>query len=57
MLDIEHKGRIPIRIEIDAARTDTLACQIDEEGATLVLPREDFFPHGSVMHELLHIRR
>ena len=64
VLDIELKAVIDIRVAVDDSRTgrhpdepDPLACDIDEDGATILIPRADYFPDGSVLHELMHINR
>jgi len=46
-----------INIKIDKSRKDILACEVDKYGATILIPEADFFPDGSVLHELLHIHR
>jgi hypothetical protein len=64
VIDIEREAGIDIRVTVDDSRTgrhpgepDPLACDIDEDGATILIPRADYFPDGSVLHELLHINR
>lgn len=55
--EIEHDIRAEINVNIDASRTDVLACEVGKQGATILVHREDYFPDDSVLHELLHIRR
>ena len=64
VIDIEREAEIDIRVAVDDSRAgrhqgepDPLACDIDEDGATILIPRADYFPGGSVLHELLHINR
>ena len=64
VVDIELEAAIDIRVAVDDSRTDRhlgepdpLACDIDEDGATILIPRADYFPDGSVLHELMHINR
>lgn len=64
VLLIEETTGLEIEIEIDASRAgrnkeepDPLACVVNESEARLLLPAEDHFPEGSVLHELLHIKR
>jgi hypothetical protein len=64
VIDIEREAGIDIRVAVDDSRTgrylgepDPLACNIDEDGATILIPHADYFPDGSVLHELLHINR
>jgi hypothetical protein len=62
--DIERQSAIEIQVEVDELRAkkdlgeiNTLACDIDETGARILIPSADYFPEGSVLHELLHIDR
>lgn len=55
--DIEHNIGCEINIKVDTSRKDILACDVDEQGATILIPKIDYFPDASVLHELLHIRR
>ncbi|SAL22764.1 hypothetical protein AWB64_01747 [Caballeronia sordidicola] len=34
-----------------------LECEVDQSGARIVIPDPDWFPDGSVLHELFHVRR
>jgi len=34
-----------------------LECEVDQSGAKILIPEPDWFPDGSVLHELIHIRR
>ena len=61
---IECESGIEITVEVDNSRAgrhrgepDPLACIANESEARLLIPSEDFFPEGSVLHELLHIHR
>ena len=61
---IEQLSRIEILVEVDSSREksdpafpDTLACQVDEHSAKLLIPSQEHFPNGSVLHEILHIKR
>lgn len=54
---MEQLSRIVIQVEVDPARGGTMACDVDEHGATLLVAREEVFQPASVMHELLHMRR
>ncbi|CAJ6406902.1 Uncharacterised protein [Burkholderia pseudomallei] len=54
---MEQQSGIVIQVEVDPARGGTMACDVDEHGATLLVAREEFFQPASVMHELLHVRR
>lgn len=62
--EIEQSSGIEIEIKVDPSRArrvpdqaDPLACEVDEYGAKVLLPKADYFPDGSVLHELLHIQR
>jgi hypothetical protein len=54
---MEQQSGIVIQVEVDPARGGTMACHVDEHGATLQVAREEFFQPAPVMHELLHVRR
>jgi hypothetical protein len=61
---VEAGAGIDIKVQLDRSRAGRgplgagiLACDIDERGATVLIPSEDFFPEASVVHELLHVRR
>jgi hypothetical protein len=34
-----------------------LECEVDQCGARIVIPETDWFPDGSVLHELFHVQR
>ncbi|AJX27515.1 MULTISPECIES: hypothetical protein [Burkholderia] len=53
----EQQSGLVIQVEVDPARGATVACHVDEHGATLLVSGEESFQPASVMHELLHIRR
>lgn len=62
--EVEAAAGIEIEVEIDARRAGRgpdgrgiLACDIDEDGATILVPSTDYFPDSAVVHEVLHIRR
>lgn len=62
--EIERECSIEIGVRVDPARvrerpdrSDTMACDMSEDGATILIPAEDHFPDGSVLHEFLHIQR
>ncbi len=61
---IEQLIGFEIAVKVDSSRAnnssdlpETLACEIDENGAQLLIPSRKNFPDPSVVHELLHIRR
>lgn len=54
---MEQQSGIAIQVEVNPARGGTMACDVDEHGATILVAREEFFQPASVMHELLHVRR
>ena len=61
---IEQFIGFEITVEIDSSRVnssfdlpDTLACEVDEHSAQILIPTREAFPDPSVVHELLHIRR
>jgi hypothetical protein len=54
----------PIDVVVDPTRArgvpgeaDPLACLVDLASARLLIPSADWFPPGSVFHELMHIQR
>jgi hypothetical protein len=53
---IEAKTGVEIEIEVQTDRR-TMACQIDCDGQRILTPSQQYFQDGSVLHELLHIRR
>ena len=55
--EIEEIIGSEIEIKVDVARINKLGCEVDKDGATILLPKEDYFPNSSAYHELLHIRR
>lgn len=57
--EIEDGTHIEIEVQVDASRdkTGTLACEVDQHSAKILTPKAEYFPDGSVLHELLHIRR
>lgn len=54
---IERRIDSGIDVRVDSSRTNVLACEINERGATILIPHHDYFPAASVLHELLHIHR
>jgi len=53
---------VVVRVAPERARNLTdqsapLACEANPNGAELLIPSPDYFPDGSVLHELLHVRR
>lgn len=54
--EIEAKTGIEITIEVQTDRS-TMACEIDCDGQRILTPSQQYFQDGSVLHELLHIRR
>jgi hypothetical protein len=57
---IEQEADIEIGIRVEPARIDrcnSLACEVDEEGAVILVPTPGHFPDGAALHELLHIER
>ena len=53
---------VVVRVAPERARNLTdqsapLACEVHPNGAELIIPTPDYFPDGSVLHELLHVRR
>ncbi|MGF6369736.1 hypothetical protein OKW40_002486 [Paraburkholderia sp. RAU6.4a] len=57
MQGTEQQSGLVIQVEVDPARGATVACHVDERGATLLVSRQEFFQPAPVMHELLHMRR
>lgn len=62
--EIEQASGVEITVEVDPARVrnipehpDIMACAFSPRAARLLIPAPDYFPDGSVLHELLHIRR
>lgn len=53
---IERDTEIEISVTIDASR-ERLGCNIERHGAEILVPPNDYFPAGAVLHELLHIKR
>lgn len=47
----------PQRARHRPGEPDALACELNHACARILTPRDDHFPAGSVLHELLHIRR
>jgi hypothetical protein len=45
------------RAQNRADRPDTMACEVELNRATILIPTVEYFPDGAVLHELLHIRR
>lgn len=56
VFSIEKQANIEIMVEIDSKRT-RLACKSYITHAKIFIPNEGHFAPGSVLHELLHIRR
>ena len=61
---IEKSCNIEISIKIDSSRLPnetfqraSLACEIDQNSAEILIPSKEHFPDSSVLHELLHIKR
>jgi hypothetical protein len=62
--EVEQSSGIEIEVKVDPSRArgvpdqpDPLACEVNQYGAQVLLPKADYFPDGSVLHELLHIQR
>ena len=62
--DTEARVGFPVDVAVDPQRArhrpgepDALACELTHASARSLLPHQDHFPAGSVLHELLHIRR
>lgn len=54
---IEKFSGVEIIVIVDRKRKDTLACEMDENGAKILIPTPEYFADDSVVHELLHIQR
>lgn len=54
---IEGVSRTEIAVTPDPKRIDTLGCHIECGGAEILIPPNEYFPPGAVLHELLHIKR
>lgn len=61
---IESETGIDIEVEVDDSRAgrhvgepDPPGCVVNEAEARLLIPFKNYFPDGSVLHELLHIHR
>ncbi len=64
VVETERAAGIDIDVELDSSRdgrgpdgAGILACDINERGARLLVPNDNYFPDGGVVHELLHVRR
>lgn len=57
VFQIESSIEKEIQVEIQASQRDILACNVDGDSPKIILPRDDYFPDSSVIHELIHIRR
>lgn len=62
--EVEQASSIEITVTVDPSRmrgildqTGPMACEMNDHGATILIPSPDQFPEDSVLHELLHIRR
>jgi hypothetical protein len=62
--EIEQSGGVEIEVTVDPSRAIgrsdraiPLACQVENCNARILIPRADYFPDASVVHELLHIQR
>lgn len=62
--EAEAAMALPIEVTVDPAQAkgspdepDPLACQMSASFARVLVPTEGYFPAGSVLHELLHLRR
>jgi hypothetical protein len=62
--EIEQSGGVEIEVTVDpsralgkSGRAVPLACQVENNNARILIPRADYFPDASVVHELLHIQR
>lgn len=61
---IEQDSGVEITVKIDPSRAskspdwpDRLAVKVNEQCAQILIPKPDYFPDASVLHELFHIRR
>lgn len=62
--EAEAAMALEIEVTVDPAQAkgcpgepDPLACQMSASFARVLVPTEGYFPAGSVLHELLHLRR
>jgi hypothetical protein len=62
--EAEAAMALQIEVTVDPAQAkgrpdepDPLACQMSASSARILVPAEGYFPAGSVLHELLHLRR
>lgn len=54
--EVEDATGVEIGVKVESGRK-TMGVNIDEFGATILFPSEDYFPDGAVVHETLHVRR
>ncbi len=54
---VESKIGEEVEVKIDPSRVDKLACDIDDCEPKILIPKENYFPDSSVIHELLHLER
>jgi len=54
--EVEDATGVKIAVKVESGRK-TMGVDIDEFGATILIPSEDYFPDGAVVHETLHVRR
>ena len=57
VLEIEDAINKEIEIKIQLSERNILACNVDGDFPIIILPRPDYFPDESALHELIHIRR
>jgi hypothetical protein len=57
VLEIESFIEKEIEIEVQASEREILACNVEGDSPKIILPRDNYFPDSSVLHELIHIRR
>ena len=57
VLGIETRIKREIKVEVQTSERDVLACNVEGLHPKIIIPRDDFFPESSVLHELLHIER
>lgn len=62
--ELEQASGVNVVVELAPDRANilpdqpvSLACVVYPHGAKILIPAQDYFPDGSVLHELLHIRR
>jgi hypothetical protein len=61
--EIEEAAENEIEIQVDPDRAerpgelDALACSFEGRRCAILLPAAEYFPTGSVLHELLHLKR